>query len=159
MMQIEYIKGDLFSTKIKTIVHGCNAQGVMGSGVAKIIKERYPKAFDRYRKQYEQFNHLNMGHVIPVPCGDRVNDPDNYKIVVNAITQDFYGRDGSRYVSYDAVAECMKTINRFFEVYGIDEVAMPQIGAGLGGGDWNVIAAIIESELKNVKPYVYVLES
>lgn len=158
MMQIEYIKGDLFSTKIKTIVHGCNAQGVMGSGVAKIIKERYPKAFDRYRKQYEQYNHLKLGHVIPVPCGDRINDPDNYKVIVNAITQDFYGRDGSRYVSYDAVAECMSTINKFFEVYGIDEVAMPQIGAGLGGGDWNVIASIIESELKNVKPYVYILE-
>jgi O-acetyl-ADP-ribose deacetylase (regulator of RNase III) len=53
----------------------------------------------------------------------------------------------------------MNAINKFNEVYGIDEIAMPQIGAGLGGGDWNVIAAIIESELKNVKPYVYVLEA
>lgn len=157
-MQIEYVKGDLFSTNIKTIVHGCNAQGVMGSGVAKIIKERYPKAYQRYRNEYEQFHRLQLGHVIPVPCGDRINDPHNYKIIVNAITQDFYGRDGSRYVSYDAVAECMSTINKFFEVYGIDEVAMPQIGAGLGGGDWNVLSAIIESELKNVRPVVYILE-
>lgn len=158
-MKIEYIKGDLFSTSIKTIVHGCNAQGVMGSGVAKVIKERYPKAYDRYRKEYEQYHHLKLGHIIPVPCGDRINDPVNYKIIVNAITQEFYGRDGSRYVSYDAVAECMSTINKFFEVYGIDEVAMPQIGAGLGGGDWNVLSTIIESEMKNVKPVVYVLES
>jgi hypothetical protein len=29
----------------------------------------------------------------------------------------------------------------------------------LGGGDWNIISAIIESELKNVKPYVYILEN
>lgn len=157
-MQIEYIKGDLFQTPIKVIVHGCNAQGVMGSGVAKIIREKYPKAYERYRYQFEERGGLKLGDVIAVSCGDRINDPDNYKIIVNAITQDMYGRDGKRYVSYDAVAESMSKINRFFEIYGISAVAMPQIGAGLGGGDWNVIAAIIESELKSVKPTVYVLE-
>lgn len=156
-MKIEYIKGDLFSTNITSIVHGCNAQGVMGSGVAKIIREKYPKAYDRYLKEYELHNHLRLGHVIPVPCGDKVNDPDNFKIIINSITQEFYGRDGKRYVSYDAVADSMNIINKFFEVYGITEVAMPKIGAGLGGGDWNVIEAIIESELKNVKAFVYEL--
>ena len=157
-MKIEYIKGDLFSTHIVTIVHGCNAQGVMGSGIAKIIRERYSKAYDRYRKEYEVNNHLKLGRIIPVPCGDRINDPKNFKIIVNAITQEFYGKDGKRYVSYDGVAESMKSINHFYEIYGISELAMPQIGAGLGGGDWNVLAAIIESEFKSVKPYVYHLE-
>lgn len=156
-MKIEYVNGDLFTTNITTIVHGCNAQGVMGSGVAKTIREVYPKAYERYRKEYELHNHLKLGDVIPVPCGDRVDDPDNYKVIVNAITQDFYGRDGSRYVSYDAVADCMNKINRFSEVYGITEIAMPQIGAGLGGGDWKVIESIIESELKTVHPVVYIL--
>lgn len=156
-MKIEYVKGDLFATNITTIVHGCNAQGVMGSGVAKTIREMYPKAYERYRKEYELHHHLTLGKLVVVPCGDRVNDPDNYKVIVNAITQDFYGRDGSRYVSYDAVADAMQAIDRMSEVYGITEVAMPQIGAGLGGGDWNVIAAIIESELKTVRPVVYIL--
>lgn len=157
-MKIEYVKGDLFATDIQTIVHGCNAQGVMGSGVAKIIREKYPKAYERYRNEYEKSNSLELGSIIAVPCGDRVKDPENYKVIINAITQDFYGRDGRRYVSYDAVASCMQKINRLFELYGISKVAMPQIGAGLGMGDWNVIAAIIESELKNVKPYVYMLD-
>lgn len=158
-MQIEYIKGNLFSTTVVTIVHGCNAQGVMGSGVAKTIREAYPKAYDRYRYQFEERGGLILGSNILVPCGDRVNDPANFKVIVNAITQEYYGRDGSRYVSYDAVARCMSDINRMSEIYGIAEIAMPQIGAGLGGGDWSVIAAIIESELKHVKPIVYVLES
>ena len=34
---------------------------------------------------------------------------------------------------------------------------MPLIGAGLGGGDWNVISAIIQSECKDVTPVVYYL--
>ena len=158
-MQIEYVKGDLFSTQVMTIVHGCNAQGVMGSGVARIIREKYPKAYTRYRSQFEAQRGLKLGDAFPVPCGNRDEDLDNFKIIVNAITQEFYGSDGKRYVSYDAVAKSMETINRFSEIYAIEEVAMPKIGAGLGGGDWNVISAIIESELKHVKPYVYTLEN
>lgn len=152
-MKIEYVKGDLFSTEIQTIAHGCNAQGVMGSGVAKIIKERYPDAFKRYRNQYEKQGVLKLGDIIVVPCEYN----GKKKIIVNAITQEIFGRDGRRFVSYDAVSESMAKINHMFEVYGTSEVAMPQVGAGLGGGDWNVISAIIESELKNVKPYVYIL--
>lgn len=148
-MKIEYRKGDLFKTDCKCIVHGCNAQGVMGAGVAKIIRERYPKAYERYRNEYELHQHLKLGTLVTVPCEDR--------IIINAITQDSYGNNGSRYVSYDAVSECMKRIDRHYELYGTTEVAMPKIGAGLAGGDWNVIAAIIESELKTVKPIVYEL--
>ena len=156
-MKIEYVKGDLFATNVKTIVHGCNAQGVMGSGVAKIVREQYPKAYERYCKEYKLHNNLKLGSIIAVPCGDRENDPDNFKIIVNAITQEYYGRDGKRYVSYDAVAESMQKINRMYDVYGIDAVAMPKIGAGLANGKWSIIEAIIESELTKIKPYVYIL--
>ena len=156
-MKIEYVKGDLFTADIEVIAHGCNAQGVMGSGVAKIIREKYPKAYNRYRKEYELHNHLKLGDIIAVPCGDRVNDRSNYKVIINAITQEFYGRDGQRYVSYDGVADAMVKINRLADIYGITEVAMPKIGAGYGGGDWNVIESIIESELKQVKAVVYEL--
>lgn len=144
-MKIKYIKGDLFQTEVSTIVHGCNAQGVMGSGVAKIVRERYYKAYKRYLAYY-QSGLMEVGDCIAVTT--------NGKTIINAVTQEYYGRDGNRYVSYDAVAEVMKVINRS----KIEEVAMPMIGAGLGGGDWNVIEAIIQSELKNVQPYVYFLE-
>jgi len=148
-MKIEYRKGDLFQTDIKTIVHGCNAQGVMGSGVAKIVRDDFPKAYERYVKEYKLHNHLNLGSIITVPCDD--------KIIVNAITQEYFGRDGERYVSYDAIDDVMKKLNTFNDVYGITEIAMPQIGAGLGGGSWEVIEAIIENRLDKVKPIVYTL--
>ena len=35
---IQYKKGDLLSVTKGIIAHGCNAQGVMGSGVALQIK-------------------------------------------------------------------------------------------------------------------------
>jgi O-acetyl-ADP-ribose deacetylase (regulator of RNase III) len=148
-MKIEYRQGDLFKTEIKTIVHGCNAQGVMGSGVANIIREQYPEAYERYRNEYEKHNYLKLGDIISVPC--------NYKFIVNAITQEYFGRDNKRYVSYDAVDDVMVKLNKFYDIYGISEIAMPKIGAGLGNGSWEVIEAIIENRLDTVKPVVYTM--
>jgi O-acetyl-ADP-ribose deacetylase (regulator of RNase III) len=146
-MKIQYVNGDLFSTDIEHILHGCNAQGVMGSGVAKVVKEQYFDAFAFYAKQYDDHG-LKLGDVQFVPA--------NGKVIVNAVTQDKFGRDGKRYVSYDAVAAAMKTVNQVLKLSGYTQLAMPKIGAGLGGGDWDTIAAIIEKEMVDVEPVVYV---
>lgn len=61
---IRYIKGDLLETDAPVIVHGCNCQGVMGSGVAKQIKEKYFTVYEIYRKIYENQG-LELGTIIP----------------------------------------------------------------------------------------------
>lgn len=147
-MKIEYRKGNLFETDILHIAHGCNAQGVMGSGVARIVRDDYFEAYKFYAEQYDEHG-LKLGDVQFVPA--------NGKVIVNAVTQNLYGKDGKRFVNYEAVAECMRTINNILVQSGETHVAMPQIGAGLGGGDWRVIEAIIESELTDIQPVVYVL--
>lgn len=144
-MKIQYVQGDLMKTDCKFILHGCNARGKMNSGVAKAIRQNYPEAYERYIEKYQESGGLlTMGTVIAVKS--------NSKVILNAITQHNYGYDGKRYVSYDAIADAMSVI----EKVGPSAVAMPQIGAGLGGGDWRVIESIIESELKTVIPIVYV---
>lgn len=143
-MKIEYRKGNVFATDIKTIVHGCNAKGVMGSGVAKIVKEQHNKAYQEY---------MRVGRDYGLMLGDIISVESNNKTIINAITQQNYGRQPIRYVSYDAIASVMQKINSM----NIDEIAMPQIGAGLANGCWEVIAAIIEDELTMVRPVVYML--
>ena len=146
-MQIEYVKGDLLKTEIKGIIHGCNSHGVMGSGVAKAIRDKYPQAYRDYNDVYDGYG-LDLGAIV-------VSVQDDGKVIYNAITQKDYGRQADRvYVSYWAIAEAFRKINS----WGIKEIAMPKIGAGLANGDWNVISAIIENTLIDTKPYVYVLE-
>ena len=41
-------KCDLFESGADMICHQVNCMGVMGSGVAKQVKERYPKVFEEY---------------------------------------------------------------------------------------------------------------
>lgn len=146
-MKIEYITGNLLLTDVKHIVHGCNSKGVMGSGVAKLIRSWYPLAYHDYEDVYNS-NGLELGDIV-------VSVQPDGKTIHNAITQQDYGRDSSCvYVSYWAIAEVFRKINK----WGVKEVALPKIGAGLANGDWNVISAIIENTLIDTKPYVYVLE-
>lgn len=147
-MQIEYVKGDLLQTKVKHLIHGCNSHGVMGAGIAKAIRDKYPDAYKDYKDIYNSYG-LELGDII-------VSVQDDGKVIHNAITQKDYGRRDDRvYVSYWAIAEAFRKINQ----WGVKEVALPKIGAGLANGDWNVISAIIENTLIDTKPYVYILEN
>lgn len=147
-MRIVYRTGDLLSAPEVMIAHGCNARGVMGAGVAKAIRQRFPEAWEVYRAKHRS-DGLRLGEVYFARSGS--------KIIANCITQDGYGR-GGRHVDYDAVAACMTKIDRHAAVNGITEVATPLIGAGLAGGDWRLIAGIIERTLIHVQPVVYTLD-
>ena len=149
-MKIEYRWGDVLGTEIKHIVHGCNAQGVFNAGIAKQIRERFPEAYLHYRDIYNSATDKGLSSL---RLGEIYTAESNGKIILNAITQQNYGRANIRYVSYDALDTIMKRINDM----NISIIAMPQIGSGLGGGDWQVIAAIIESRLTRVQPVVYIL--
>lgn len=138
-MKIQTKIGNLLNVKEGHIVHGCNAQGVMGSGVALGVKNTYPSAYEDYIKQYNSKEGLILGVAYPSSVSDNL-------VIWNAITQNLFGA-GTRQVSYDAIETCFSDINRFLkDGDGIwaQEIHIPYIGAGLGGGSWNIIKSIIE---------------
>lgn len=116
----------------------------MGAGFAHQIRYRYPKSYDYYRHVHDTLG-LKLGEVYDITERD--------KTILHCITQTLYGRDGV-YVDYDAVMSCMEQINVRFAG---KTVAMPQIGAGLAGGDWFKIEKIIEWAATDFQPVVYIL--
>ena len=148
-MKIIYEVGDLLGSPHVFLLHGCNAQGVMGSGVAKSIRSEYPHAYEVYRAKYIAEG-LKMGEVLFVPCDNR--------LIGNAITQEFYGRDGRQYVDYDSINNTMELVNEFALERSFSRVAMPLIGAGYGGGSWKIISEIIEDNLTDTVPVIYTLD-
>lgn len=150
---IEYVKGDLFAGDHPVIAHGVNCQGVMGSGVAKLVKEKYPEVYKSYKELCDRYSEKSwmmrplLGGIQLVPI---INGP----VVINCFTQNKYG--SGKQVSYDAVDSCFKDIAVYLE--DTDEyLAIPKIGAGLGGGEWSIIEAIIKHHLKDVHVKVYEL--
>lgn len=145
---MEIVKGDLLEAT-GLIVHGCNCLGVMGSGVAKAIKDKWPIVYVEY-KDYHRNAGLRLGDVHWVRVARDT-------IVVNAMTQHFYGRDGTRYVDYEALRKCFKHVAALARSYKMP-VNYPLIGCGLAGGDWNVVAPIIEEELDGIQHTLYLKE-
>lgn len=159
-MKIIYRKGDLLESDLKVILHGCNAQGIMGSGIAKQIRERYPQNYEFYR-EYHKDKGLVLGEVLIDVC------EEEGRFILNGITQEFYGTNPSRrYCDYAAIRSVMQCVERevtwlMTRLEGLEtplQVGMPKIGAGLANGDWDIISAIIEEEAISWQPIVYTLE-
>lgn len=49
-MAVVIKEGNVFDSDAKIICHQVNCQGVMGSGVAKEVRERYPKVYEQYHE-------------------------------------------------------------------------------------------------------------
>ena len=128
------------------IVHGCNAQGVMGSGVAKQLRAKYPDIFTDYTNILRIFKDIG-----DAPLGCVIwTDISPQLVIANAITQEFYGRDGGKYVSYDAIDEAFKQVADSAKSLNM-EINVPYlIGAGLGGGNAGIIEEIISANTQNL---------
>lgn len=149
---ITYKKGNLLEACESIIVHGCNAQHKMRSGVAKALREKWPEAtWDRY-DYVARHGGLHIGNIIIGETSDKS------KIIVNAITQEFYGYDKKLYLSYDGLERVFRKINLYkFDIDQPDKksIAIPRIGAGRAGGDWNIIENIIEKTMTERDVVVY----
>lgn len=149
---VNIIKGSILDAPQSHIAHGVNCQNKMGSGVAKVLFNKYPEVKEQYHELFKEFESLfingredMLGKVQQVKCSD--------KVILNCFTQEYFGYDGKLYVSYDAIKKCFSAINNS----GITELAIPKIGCGLAGGDWDLVRFIIDQYTSNVKVYVYEL--
>lgn len=154
-MALKIVSGDVFNEALAMneagknviLIHGCNAQGVMGSGVAALVKRLYPYAFEAYKAEHRDFG-LVLGDVVyGMP-------KDGYVVVANAITQQNYGRDGKLYVSYDAVVDSLLNVAKFAKTNKFP-VIFPMIGGGLGGGDIKRLTAIFQAAFHDVDATLY----
>lgn len=163
-MKIEYREGDLLTAPERFVAHQTNKMAKMGSGVAKVLRDRYPEVFDVYYQAYlDQGNQLFMGQTI----WTKKTDPH---IVINLVGQEFYGPGDQLYTDYDALRKGMTEINEAAKrsqddleyanyIGGImTSVVYPLIGCGLAGGSWKIVSGIIEETSKNYQPIVYLFD-
>jgi O-acetyl-ADP-ribose deacetylase (regulator of RNase III) len=137
------VRGDLLELALDgafdVIVHGCNCQCAMGAGIAKTIKTRFPEAYaaDCATKKGDR------GKLGAISTAEVARSNVHFTIV-NAYTQ-FDWRGAGLKADYDAIASAMSEVKRRF---GGRRIGYPLIGAGLAGGDWSKIAAIIDRALE-----------
>lgn len=148
---LKYVKGDLFQVKHGIIAHCVNCRGAFGGGVAGQVARLYPNVRDHYLKKYDK-NGWNLGEVQFI----LLLNNDGEFIFANVAGQDDYGTHQVQ-VDYEALEDGLATVFAFAQELNLP-VAMPKIGCGLAGGDWEKVERIITSLLMEYDVEVTVYE-
>jgi O-acetyl-ADP-ribose deacetylase (regulator of RNase III) len=149
-MAIKYVAGDIFFNEhhVHAFAHGCNCKGVMGAGIAVRFKKEYPEMFKEYRRRCKasprQFN-----------LGDAFLWTEKGKpSVFNLGTQESPGR----HATYPAIEKSLSNMMSHAEIEGINSIAIPRIGSGYGGLEWEKVREVIEKVFEGWSGNLFVYE-
>ena len=149
-MPIITVLGDLFDNEFgaEAIAHGCNCQGIMGAGIALEFKKRYPEMHQEYfrRCRFAKPREFNVGDAF-------LWKEDGKPFVFNLGTQE---NCWNQKATYEGIEAALTEMRRLADEEGIASIALPRIGAGLGGLSWNKVQAVIKRVFKNWAGTLYV---
>lgn len=146
-----YEEGDLMDKTEGFILHQVNCQGVMGAGIAKTIRDRYPGAYENYRAVCKSVSRTGdlLGRAQFVQVSDRL-------YVINLFGQDRYGRD-KRYTNYCKLREALRGasegIQVIEEMFGLKlPVYVPyRMSCMNAGGDWYLVSKMVRNLLPSAQ--------
>ncbi|MBE0564698.1 MAG: macro domain-containing protein [Krumholzibacteria bacterium] len=135
---IEYRSGDILRDEAEALVNTVNCVGVMGRGIALQFKRAFPENFAAYAEACRQ-ERVSPGSMFVFATGQLT--PPRY--IINFPTKRHW-RGRSRLDDIEAGLEDLVAVIRD---NGIRSVAVPPLGAGLGGLDWSDVRPRIATAL------------
>lgn len=123
------ITGDLLDpgAGFDAIGHGVNLHGVMGAGIALAIASRWPKVIDQYRADCRS-GKLDLG-------GYQRFETRDGQSVYNLATQRRPGPNAQGWAIMASVTAALDDA----EQRGHRHIAIPRIGCGIGGLEWDEV--------------------
>ena len=131
---IRYVKGNIFDSKMETIVNPVNCIGVMGKGLALEFRKRYPALFLSYKSACAR-KLISPGKVY-------VSNQQDKKVLL------FPTKEHWKYPSKNEYIDSgLGYFSKNYKALKITSCAFPRIGCGLGGLEWEKVKALIEKHL------------
>lgn len=128
---MKFHNGDLFTSTCRVLGHGVNCEGVMGAGIARMFRDKFPENYRKYR------NACLSGVLVP---GSYIYTFESPKLIVNLATQKKPGPDAK----YDWLFSACYQAAEILSEGGYHSMAIPQIGCGIGGLEWHKVKKILE---------------
>jgi O-acetyl-ADP-ribose deacetylase (regulator of RNase III) len=138
---ITFTQGNLLESKADALVNTVNTVGVMGKGIALMFKEAFPENFAKYVAACER-KEVSLGQMFVTERRDMFGP----RWIINFPTKANW-RFPSQIEWIDAGLE---DLCRVIAENSICSVAIPPLGAGNGGLDWNDVKLRIVAALANV---------
>ncbi len=142
-------KGNVLEEDAEALVNTVNTVGVMGKGVALQFKKAFPENFEEYKKACDA-GEMEPGKMFVFAT----NSLHNPKYIINFPTKKHWkGRSKLEYIESGLQALVNEIRTR-----QIQSIAMPPLGCGHGGLDWQEVRPLIErafAELVDVSAVVF----
>ena len=154
---------------INNIAHSCNTLNIMGGGIAKQIKSRYPQAYEadteiHMRREYETLDEsVDLLGTYSKAEIKSMFLPDERGRIYNMYTQANIGAD-RRQVNYEAFYRALKEVQEDLlfiqhETGQSQVLGLPHgISCGLAGGNWDIIKAMIDDIFVDCLVNAYVVK-
>jgi O-acetyl-ADP-ribose deacetylase (regulator of RNase III) len=142
---IRFETGDILSSSAECLVNTVNCEGFMGKGIAYQFKEKFPG---------NNKNYVAACKAGKFAVGKVLFFEEEGRIIANFPTKDKW-REKSQYSFIEVGLDAL--------VKGIHEkkitsIAIPPLGCGNGGLDWNVVKQMIVQKLQNLTIEIIVYE-
>ncbi|HNT67291.1 MAG TPA: macro domain-containing protein [bacterium] len=146
---IHLVQGNIINADAEALVNTVNTQGVMGKGIALQFKRAFPDNYKAYKKVCDR-NELQPGKLFVF---DR-HTFTNPRYIINFPTK-VHWRSNSR---YEYIESGLQALVKEIKERAIQSIAIPPLGSGLGGLEWERVRALIETALtglQNVAVHLY----
>ncbi len=130
--------GNIFETNMLTLVNTVNCVGVMGKGVAKEFKQRYPQMFEDYKRR------CDLAQL-------KVGEPYYYEDMTETSIVNFPTKDHWR--SSSKISDIIQGLDIFlanYQAWGIKSIAFPPLGCGNGGLEWDLVGPLMYQRLMDL---------
>lgn len=147
---VYYKVGNILESTAQALVNTVNTMGVMGKGIALQFKKAYPNNYKAYAKacQNEEVvvGKMFVIHDSNVDSGD--------KIIVNFPTKTDWRKPSEYKYIEDGLDDLVEVIKK----HSIKSIAIPPLGAGNGGLNWEKVKKLIDDKLGHLDIDAFVYE-
>lgn len=147
---IKYLTGNIFDSEAEALVNTVNTVGVMGKGIALQFKKAFPNNFKAYYEACKA-GQVEIGKLFVFRDGNLTNGE---KLIINFPTKKHWRKPSE----YSFIESGLDDLIKVIENYSLKSIAIPPLGSGNGGLEWEKVKRIIDLKLSNldVEIFVYV---
>ncbi|GAC1351216.1 MAG: macro domain-containing protein [Polyangiales bacterium] len=138
---IQFGTGNLFDARVDALVNTVNTVGVMGKGLALQFKKAFPANSKAYEAACTR-GEVQIGKMFVFDAGGIVRP----RYIINFPTKKHWRAPSKLEYVEQGLADLIVVIRD----RQIGSIAIPPLGAGLGGLDWSKVRALIERTLSTL---------
>ncbi len=138
---IEFKTGDIFAEDVEALVNSVNCVGVMGRGIALQFKQAFPENFTAYAAACKR-KEVRPGRMFVYETGHLAGP----RFIINFPTKRHW-RGKSR---MEDIESGLAALAQEIHERRIRSVALPPLGSGLGGLEWQAVRQRIEARLREL---------